>query len=301
MLRRIDDDLLARHRTLAMETEFRERISGHVASLPVRSANFAAFNTSPFVLMLYCRQKRYRSVSEIESDILPAKLFSSMETSAGRMVQDVILPAYGWENVRSSMHSAGSVIDGRKLDGSVLRLATLKSGPRCLNDEMSKDIADDIVGHAEEWAESAQVDHVDFTYGVFYGTPKQSNKKDWHILRNVVETVGTRFVSVHPRGRWSCSFRVRAVRVDVTVRVGLDWWTHLGGTLALTEVLTALVRACVLPHNRAQPPHSYEIADLGEIVSAACVPSDFNVSLLQRSQLEWLFFLARHYCDRLEG
>jgi hypothetical protein len=30
-----------------------------------------------------------------------------------------------------------------------------------------------------------------------------------------------------------------------------------------------------------------------------CAPQDFNVSILQRSQLQWLFFVARHFCDAL--
>jgi hypothetical protein len=34
-------------------------------------------------------------------------------------------------------------------------------------------------------------------------------------------------------------------------------------------------------------------------VSLAVVPKDYNVSILQRSQLEWLFFFARHFCDDL--
>ena len=68
-----------------------------------------------------------------------------METSEGRMVEAVVLPIYGWQCVASEMHSSESVIDGRKLGSKVLQIATLKSGPRCLNDEMSENIADAIL------------------------------------------------------------------------------------------------------------------------------------------------------------
>lgn len=299
-LQTIDDCGGSRVRVLEMENAFRQRISDHVASLPHSSANFSKFNTSPFVLMFYAKQQGYSHVSEIEHDILPAKLFSSMETSAGRMVQDVALPVYGWESVESTMHSANSVLDGRKCENDTVRLATLKSGPRCLNDEMSKDLADDIVGHAEQWAEEAGVDHVDFTYGVLYGTKRQSNKKDWHILRNIVETRGARFVIRGPRNRWDCSFRMRGIRVDVAVRIGGDWWAHLGGPHTLVEVLCALIRSCVAPASVPEATTEYTISDLGDIISTEGVPGDYNVSLLQRSQIQWLFFLARHYCDRLE-
>ncbi len=285
---------------LALESDFRKRISTHVAALPADSSRFSKFNTSPFVLMFYAKQKGYHFVSEIEQDILPAKLFSSMETSAGRMVQSVVLPVYGWKDVESTMHSSRSVLDGLKKDGKILRVATLKSGPRCLNDEMSKDIADDIVSHAEEWANDAGVDHVEFSYGVLYGTQKQSNKKDWHILRNIVETVGTRFMTQLPDNIWSCSFRVRSIKVDVSIRLGVEWWQHLGGEHTLIEMLTALIRACVSPTTSVQKNVQYVISDLADIVSTQKVSSDYNVGLLQRSQIEWLFFLARHYCDVLQ-
>lgn len=172
-------------RVLAMETEFRSRINTHVNSLPTEAAKFAKFNTNPFVLMFHCMKQGYRHIKQIEKDILPAKLFSSMETSAGRMVENVSLPVYQWEAAPSEMHSSESVIDGKRLIGDTLCLATLKSGPRCLNDEMSSNIADDILANCMEWAMQAGVSKIDFTYGVLYGTRKLSNKKDWHILRNI--------------------------------------------------------------------------------------------------------------------
>lgn len=88
----IDQNNESRNRVLELENHFRQRITNHVASLPIESANFSKFYTSPFVLMFYCKRKGYHYVSQIEQDILPAKLFSSMETSAGRMVQSIVLP-----------------------------------------------------------------------------------------------------------------------------------------------------------------------------------------------------------------
>lgn len=298
-LKAIDSDKNAQGLILALENGFRKKVATLVTSLPAESSALSRFNTNPYVLLLYCKQKGYHAVSQIEQDILPAKLFSSMETSAGRMVQDVALPAFGWTIVESSMHSATSVIDCRKQVKGTLYLATIKSGPKCLNDEMSKDIADDIVSHAEGWANDSQVDHIDFTYGVLYGTPRQSNKKDWHILRNIVETVGTRFVTQAPDNRWSCSFRLRNIRVDVTIRIGIDWWSFLGGTDALVQTMAALIRACVAPSSTRPAAAKYVIADLGDIVSTRAIPPTYNVSILQKSQLEWLFFMMSHFCDEL--
>jgi hypothetical protein len=89
------------------------------------------------VLLFYSLHHGLRHIHQIEEAILPAKLFSSMETSAGRMVETIVLPVYDWEIVPSEMHSVNSALDGKRLLGDELRLATLKSGPRCLNDEMS--------------------------------------------------------------------------------------------------------------------------------------------------------------------
>jgi len=111
------------------------------------------------------------------------------------------------------------------------------------------------------------------------------------------ETVGTRYVIKNPRRQWECSFRIRNIRVDVAARIGNDWWDHLGGAYTLMEVMCALIRACIAPTTDPRCPTTYSISDLGQIVSIETVPDEYNVSLLQRSQLQWLFFFARHYCD----
>ena len=83
----IDKDQEATDRVLNMETDFRSSMSNHVDFLPKEDAVFKKFNTNPFVLMIHCLNRGYHKISEIEKDILPAKEFSSMETSAGRMTE----------------------------------------------------------------------------------------------------------------------------------------------------------------------------------------------------------------------
>jgi hypothetical protein len=297
-LRAVDADRASRDRVLLLETQFRGKIDSHIASLPAGDAVFQKFNTSPYVLLIHARRKGYSRIGEIESDILPAKQFSSMETSAGRMIEEVALPVYGWQCVASEMHTSNSALDGKKLESSLLRLATLKSGPRCLNDEMSENFADAIVNNYRTWAADARKNKIDFTYGVLYGTQKVSNKKDWHILRNVMEKKRNA-MTVSPIGQWGCAFRANGVTVDVSVRIGLDWWEHLGGPYCFVEVFTALIRACVNPGTPDASSHEYAISDLKQIVSTSSVSRDYNVSLLQRGQLPWLFLVARHFCDEL--
>lgn len=297
-LKFIDSSERNRSRVLSMENQFRQKIDTHITSLPAGDALFQKFNTSPYVLLIHARQKFYTKISEIESDILPAKQFSSMETSAGRMVEEVAFPAYGWQCVASGMHTSNSALDGKKSEGKLVRLATLKSGPRCLNDEMSENFADAIVNNYLAWARDAGKKEIDFTYGVLYGTQKVSNKKDWHILRNIKEKKSSS-ITIDPENKWNCSFSENGISVNVTVRIGLDWWNHLGGSTCFIEVFTALIRACINPGLHDKNSHSYAISDLGRIVSTSSINDDFNVSLLQRSQIPWLFLVARHFCDEL--
>jgi hypothetical protein len=297
-LQEIDAFSESRERVLLMENQFRRKIDLHVASLPGVDAVFKKFNTNPYVLLIHARQRKYTKISEIENDILPAKQFSSMETSAGRMVEEVVLPAYGWTCVASEMHTSNSALDGKKEDPNVLKLATLKSGPRCLNDEMSENFADAILNHFRGWATDAGVNEIDFTYGVLYGTQKISNKKDWHILRNIKEKNPSNIL-IDPTNRWDCAFRNQNIKVSVTVRIGLDWWMHLGGAYCFIEVFTALIRACINPGVPDPRSYHYSISDLAPIVTIPSAMEDFNVSLLQRSQISWLFLMAQHFCDKL--
>lgn len=299
-LKSLDDNAKSRERILKMETVFREKIKLHVDSLPTKNARFAAFNTSPFVLLFYSLQHCYSHILQIEQAILPAKVFSSIETSAGRMVEQVVFPEYGWEIVTSGMHTVYSAIDGKKRAGGTLCLATLKSGPRCLNDEMSENLADAIVNNHQAWASDAGVKNIEFTYGVLYGTRKQSNKKDWHILRNIAAKVPDESVIVAPADRWDCKFKIDDVTVNVNIRIGIALWDYIAGqNYGFLEVAVALIRACVSPTDTEPQDYKFSISDMENIISLRTVPKDFNVAILQRSQLEWLFFFAFHFCDRL--
>lgn len=300
-LAEIDGDDAARKRVLDMETAFRTKIDNHLLGLPAAEANFQKFSTSPFVLMFYSKQNNYTRVSEIESAIVPAKVFSSMETSAGRMVEEVVLPIYGWEVVPSGMHSVESLLDGRKVGGAEFCAVTLKSGPRCLNDEMAQNIGRDVAKHVKDWADKYGSNHVNFTYGVLYGTKKLSNKKDWHVLRSIAEALPAETpIHVSHKKAWQIHYERDGLDVHATVRIGIDWWTYLGGPNTWLEVCIALIRACVAPAAGPASNHTYAISDLASIIKMPKLPDGFNVALLQESQFEWLLFLARHFCDGFE-
>ena len=302
-LKRIDMDGSARQRILEMESAFRAKITAHISGLPQAHSKFRSFSTNPFVLMFYAMQNQYKQVEEVAQHLVRAKAFSSMETSAGKMIETVTLPVYGWECIESAMHSHESLLDGRKVVQSQGEFvaATLKSGPRTLNDGMAKDIGHEVVARAPSWALRRRVQEVDFTYGVLYGTRRLSNKKDWHILRNIDENRLTRstLVSSH-RKSWSIRYQDGPLTVSATIRIGIDWWDFLGGPDTWLEVCCALIRACIIPSVATTSSARSTIADLPTILDVSCLPAGYNVSILQRSQLEWLLFLARHFVDDFE-
>jgi len=57
----IDGEQDRRARVLALETEFRRKVSSHVASLPAQDSILEKFNTSPFVLLKYGTEREYKS------------------------------------------------------------------------------------------------------------------------------------------------------------------------------------------------------------------------------------------------
>ena len=303
-LSKIDNSISAQRRIKKMEDDFRHRIETHLQSLAGNSKAFRQYNTNPFVLLFYSSQKHLQRIKEIEDAIVPAKVFSSMETSAGRMVERVVLSHYGWKCVDSAMHTTESVIDGRKIDGDTLRLVTLKSGPRCINDSMTDSISSELVKHVADWAKAASVKKAEFTIGVLYGTPKKSNKKDWHTLRkacNAVDNLGSRGKIIEsPDDKWNCRFKIQSVDVIARVRIGKSLWDMVGGKKdAYTELLCAMIRASIEPTNKQRSSSPYEIKDIAEIVSLTPEQKKQNFTVLQKSQVEWFLLMSAHFCEQL--
>ena len=163
---------------------------------------------------------------------------------------------------------------------------------------MAQNIGRDVSKNVAAWARKHNTDTVDFTYGVLYGTKSISNKKDWHVLRSIAESlpVSVEIVDTHKQS-WKIRYRLDGLDVSAAVRIGIDWWTYLGDKNTWLELCIALIRACVAPAGLREDEPVYTISDLGSILDLSSKPKDFNISLIQESQLEWLLFIARHFCD----
>jgi hypothetical protein len=102
-----------------------------------------------------------------------------------------------------------------------------------------------------------------------------------------------------PTGIFHCSFNENNISVNVNIKIGLDWWEYLGGPNCFIEVITALIRACIDTGVSDANDYAYSIADLNKILALPPLNCEYNVALLQRSQIPWLFLIARHFCDEL--
>lgn len=187
------------------------------------------------------------TAEEISEFIFGSKLYMSLETAFGKSVEDIVLPVYpiqsattGWEEHPEKVREMNS--DSRTEDlvwqdvdkycviGDTAYITTVKSGPRTLNEDITDSIKDDIANHSDTWLEGTQKHHsevegLNVTIGLTYGTDYSTNNKEMRILLKLVEEGFTEIdrdkkpgVIQHPEND------------DITVesRVGIDFWSYIG-------------------------------------------------------------------------
>jgi len=286
----------SKKRVLELETEFRRWLDNSHLALPGNTLSIKKLSgqINPFVLLSHAKLEGLSLVADLESHLKLAKQFSSIETSAGKMLEEITVPVFGWQRTHSSAQSRESIIDAECKGGDVLYVATIKSGPRTLNDDISQRLGRSIATDAPEWGKRRGVQHVDVTYATLYGTFKQSNKKDWRVLLAAYEHLHSQgaTILVAPEKRTRLVFYDKGVQVSVHIRNGIKWWSFLGQSgLTFLEVGAALIRATIAPDSNRKEPGSQELKAILE------VPEDFNIGILQRNQVEWALFYASWFAD----
>lgn len=270
-----------------------------------RSPAIDGKSTNPFVLAAYAKLYGVQNLKQVDDIVAAAKVFSSIETAAGRVVEDVIPPFYGWQQIDSPGHTLLSEIDSARVVGDTVELVALKSGPMCINDSMVSQIANAVGTHWREWSDHWRVNKVRYIVGMNYSTAKSSNKKDWHIVRLAGEhamaqgaTVMSSCIFEQGRRPLANSF-FEAVSGPKSLRVetmqGRALWAHIGGfDDAFLEICWAMAR-CM--NALAVPIGSHfttgEMAEIIEFASRLLVP---EVSVAEK---QWLTLFARHFVDEL--
>lgn len=292
-------DTVAQIRRLQSALEARMRL------IKPRSPAIDGKSTNPFVLAAYAELFDIENLKQVDDIVAAAKVFSSLETAAGRVVEDVVPPFYGWRQIDSAGHSLLSEIDSARIINGTAELIALKSGPMCINDSMVSQIANAVSKHWIRWADEFKVKRVRYIVGMNYSTAKNSNKKDWHIVRLAQEHLAEQGVQiltscseVKDRRPIARSF-FEAKSGEYTLRVetmqGKALWAHVAGTpAAFLEICWAMTECLNTVAVAADTKYTTE--EMREIVGFA---ARINSPEVDASKKQWLTLFARHFVDIL--
>jgi hypothetical protein len=281
----------------ALETRMRQ--------INARSPAIDGKSTNPFVLAAYAELYDVQNLKQVDDIVAAAKVFSSIETAAGRVVEDVIPPFYGWTQIDSPGHTVLSEIDSARVVGDTVELVALKSGPMCINDSMVSQIANAVSTHWAAWGDHWKVKNIRYIVGMNYSTAKNSNKKDWHIVRLAEEkavanglTISNSCTRPDDRRPIASSFFEgnhdgKSLRVETLQ--GRDLWAHIAGADdAYLQICWAMAKC--LNTNAVRPEGNYATGQMREIVEFA---SGLNTLGVSDAEKQWLVLFARHFVDQL--
>jgi hypothetical protein len=187
------------------------------------------------------------TAEEISEFIFGSKLYMSLETAFGKSVENIVLPIYpipsttaGWEEhpekereMKSDSRTEDLVwqdVDKYCVIGDTAYITTVKSGPRTLNEDITDSIKDDIAYHSETWLEGTQKHHpevekLNVTIGLTYGTDHSTNNKEMRILLKLVEEG---FVEIDRDSKPGVIQHPENDDISVESRVGIDFWSYVG-------------------------------------------------------------------------
>lgn len=282
-----------------------QALEARMRQINARAPAIDGKSTNPFVLAAYAHLFDIRSLKQVDEIVSAAKVFSSIETAAGRVVEDVIPPFFGWRQIDSPGHTPLSEIDSARTVGATAELAALKSGPMCINDSMVAQISNAISMHWEHWCDHWQVEGIRYIVGMNYSTARNSNKKDWHIVRLAEERVAAAGATITSscvalqQGRPIAQPFFEAEKNGRTLRVetmqGRAFWSHIGDSdRAFLEICWAMAR-CM--HTLAVPVGTnFTTGQMSEIVHFA---DSLDVPEVSDAEKQWLVMFARHFVDEL--
>ncbi|NJM81686.1 MAG: hypothetical protein HC844_03640 [Tabrizicola sp.] len=292
---------------VARMQQLQAALEARMRQINARSPAIDGKSTNPFVLAAYAELFDIASLKQVDDIVAAAKVFSSLETAAGRVVEDVVPPFYGWAQVDSPGHTLLSEIDSARVKDGTVELIALKSGPMCINDSMVSQIANAVSNNWIAWAENYGVNDVRYIVGMNYSTARNSNKKDWHIVRLAQERLAAQGLQITqgcsrpaPRRPIADAF-FTAVSGDKTLRVetmqGRGLWAHVAGASdAFLQICWAMTK-CLNPAAVAAGGN-YTTGEMREIVAFSARVNAPNVS---EAEKQWLVLFARHFVDVLEG
>jgi len=282
-----------------------QALEARMRQINARTPAIDGKSTNPFVLAAYAHLFDVQHLKQVDDIVAAAKVFSSIETAAGRVVEDVIPPFYGWEQIDSPGHTVLSEIDSARVAEGTAELVALKSGPMCINDSMVSQIANAVANHWVEWSGHWEVDRVRYIVGMNYSTARSSNKKDWHIVRlaeqRAIEHGATILNSCttaqgnRPLAHPFFEAELDGKHLRVETMQGRALWAHIGGgDDAFLEICWAMAK-CL--NALAVPVGSeFTTGEMAEIIDFA---GRLDAEGISDAEKQWLILFARHFVDEL--
>lgn len=241
-----------------------------------RREGLPGYRTNPYVLMTSANVMGLTDPRRFADFLFNNKLYMGLETSFGKAIEAAFVGPYplhrqadhhwidppeklaeaaalsGLSSQQKAMRRVASV--WREVDKSCVvqgrrYMASIKSGPNCINDSQVQATTQAIADNHRTWMDStrktyADVKDLDIVIGITYGTDSTTNNKENQILAKLLEKG---FVEEDRRRKPGVLIDKRTRRDRVYRYVGKDFWAFIGNAVAprstafvFLEVLLAL-------------------------------------------------------------
>jgi len=275
-----------------------------------RREGLSDYRTNPYVLITSATLMDLSDPQRFAEFLFNNKLYMGLETSFGKSIEGILVSEYPigaskahrWtepnEKIAESHALAGldredkakrrTVSVWREIDKSCIAgnrryLATIKSGPNCINDTQVEAMKNAIADHHETWMKMTRKNHpgvnrIDIVIGLTYGTDRTTNNKENQILVKLLEHGFEEEDRARKPGVLIDS-ESRSIRVYR--HIGQDFWGFIGNPsspsktpFVYLEVLLALSEALSkgLGTREFEDNVNRKLAQLSEAISKLAFP-----------------------------
>ena len=237
------------------------------------------YRTNPYVLLTSASVMKLDDPPRFAYFLFNTKLYMGLETSFGKSIEAAFVAPYPlhpdakhkWinppekiaesaalkglareEKARVRTGSVWREIDKSCIVGTRRYMASIKSGPNCINDSQVQAMTSAIIQHHQAWmAETKKtypdVTGLDLVIGLTYGTDRTTNNKENQILAKLL---AAGFVEEDRATRPGVLVDSATRTIRVYRRVGQDFWAFIGNPVSpasagfvFLEVMLALSKA----------------------------------------------------------
>lgn len=266
-----------RNRVQSVSGSVADYIRINVPLLLEGKSKLADYRTNPYVLLATAQMRQLTDSEKFASFLFNNKLYMAMETSFGKSIESVLVGGYplpshstkwvnppekeaefktyaGLTNEEKAGRRTASVwreIDRSCTVGNRRFLASIKSGPNCINDTQVTAMETAIANHHAKWFDQtrrsyADIDSLDIVIGITYGTDRTTNNKENQIL---VKLGQHGFIEEDRHSKPGVMIDKATRRVRVYRRIGRNFWSFIGNPaepdaarFVFLEILLALSR-----------------------------------------------------------